>query len=284
MAAVARRRLLARVQAYAPAGRPAPRAAARALAGDARRGAYPAGHGELRRTRRRPPRCDRGDPLHRAALGARAQRAGERARARGRRGGAARRALPSAPRRPRSSELRPWIERRLAEARQVLARDRRARAAASPTSGSPLELVAAAGAHAGAPARRAAARAGRRRRARRSSASTAGRRASEIAQRLDRATALTGSPLQRPDIRAPAHALGVVLAERAHELQLAADAGARARARLRRLARGVPPRDPRPLAALLGAARAPLARLPRGPPLAARATARRSVPADARSR
>ena len=60
-----------------------------------------------------------------------------------------------------------------------------------------------------------------------------------------------------------------------HELQLAPAARARARARLRRLARGLPPGDPRPLAALLGAARAPVARLPRGPRVAAASTARR---------
>ena len=98
----------------------------------------------------------------------------------------------------------------------------------------------------------------------------------EIAPRLDRATALAGISYSAPGHPRPAHALGVVLGERAHELQLASAAGARARARIRRLARGLPPGDPRPLTALLGAAGAALAGLPRGPRVAAAATARRS--------
>src|SRR5439155_159005 len=66
-----------------------------------------------------------------------------------------------------------------------------------------------------------------------------------------------------------AHALGVVLVDRRAELQLAAAARARGRPRLRRLARGLPPRRDGPLAALLGAGRAPRARLPRAARVAA---------------
>src|SRR5947209_1667418 len=54
------------------------------------------------------------------------------------------------------------------------------------------------------------------------------------------------------------------------ELQLAAAAGARAGARIRRLARGLPPRRARPLAALLGAAGPSPAGLARGAGVAER--------------
>ncbi len=60
------------------------------------------------------------------------------------------------------NELRPWIERRLGEAHDALARIA-ARAGTVPYLGSALELVPAAGPHARAPRRRAAARARRRR-------------------------------------------------------------------------------------------------------------------------
>ena len=60
----------------------------------------------------------------------------------------------------------------------------------------------------------------------------------------------------------PAHALGQLLAERRDELQLAPAAGARAGARLRRLARGLSPRGDGPLAAVLDAARRALPGLP----------------------
>src|SRR6185503_9792118 len=53
----------------------------------------------------------------------------------------------------------------------------------------------------------------------------------------------------------PAHALGELLHERGDELQLAAAAGAGRDPRLRRRARGGPPRRAGPLAPVLGAAR-----------------------------
>ena len=61
----------------------------------------------------------------------------------------------------------------------------------------------------------------------------------------------------------PADALGKLLAVGRDELQLAAAAGARAGARLRRLARGLPSGGDGPLAAVLGAARVALPGLPR---------------------
>ena len=171
-------------------------------------------------------------------------------------------------------ELRPWIERRLAEAREAMAavagrgrhaalprRDARARARARP--------------HTRASARRGAVRPRRRRRARRSSAGTGAAARAEIAPRLDRASAAAGLRLQRARHPRAAHALGVVLLAGADELQLAAAAGARAGARIRRLARGLPPRGARPLAALLGAARQPPAELARGARVAVARTGRR---------
>ena len=143
------------------------------------------------------------------------------------------------------------------------------RAGTVPYLGTPLELVAAGRAHARAPRRRAAAGARRRRRGRRSSASTAAPPARRSRARLDRATALAGTPYSGLSIRAQRTRWASCSAKRADELQLAAAAGARARARLRRLARGLPPGDPRPLAALLGARGAPLAALARGPRVAA---------------
>src|SRR5439155_11290124 len=70
-----------------------------------------------------------------------------------------------------------------------------------------------------------------------------------------------------------AHALGIVLVDRCAELQLAPAARARGRPRLRRLARGLPPRGAGPFGALLGARRAPPARLPRAARVAAAARA-----------
>src|SRR5260370_1395582 len=100
-------------------------------------------------------------------------------------------------------------------------------------------------------------------------------RRSERARRARRARAPSrrrlrrgGAKLQRPAHPGAAHALGLLLLARADELQLAPAARARARARIRRLARGLPSAGARPLAALLGAARAPLARLARGSRLA----------------
>src|SRR2546430_45466 len=77
------------------------------------------------------------------------------------------------------------------------------------------------------------------------------------------------APVSRPSGALAAQPLGVVLAGGTHELQLAPAARARAGAAVRGLARGLPPRGSRPLAALLGAASAALARLPRGSRLAA---------------
>ncbi len=68
------------------------------------------------------------------------------------------------------------------------------------------------------------------------------------------ACARGGTLLLEADDPRPADAVGELLAQRGDELQLAAAAGARAGARLRRLARGLPPRGDGPLAPLLGAA------------------------------
>ena len=77
----------------------------------------------------------------------------------------------------------------------------------------------------------------------------------------------------------PAHPLGQLLVHRRDELQLAPHARPRAGARLRRLARGVPPRRHGPLAAVLGARRAPRPRLPRAAALAAPERRRARPPA-----
>jgi predicted metal-dependent hydrolase len=98
------------------------------------------------------------------------------------------------------SELRPWIERRLAEAREVRARIA-ARAGTVPYLGAPLELVPQAG-------RTRAHRTGERLLVPDGDARPAierfYRRAAraEIATRLDRATALAGSDYSALDIRA----------------------------------------------------------------------------------
>jgi predicted metal-dependent hydrolase len=98
------------------------------------------------------------------------------------------------------SELRPWIERRLREAREVRARIA-ARAGTVPYLGLPLELVAQ-------PGRTRAHRAGERLLVPAGDARPAierfYRRAAraEIAARLDRATALAGSAYNALDIRA----------------------------------------------------------------------------------
>ncbi len=134
------------------------------------------------------------------------------------------------------SELRAWIEEQLAE-RLRQARSACAAPAASPISTSELVLVLAARAHAHEPALRellAPAGAGARaaiercvppRRARRD------RRAG-----FDRACAASGARYTQPDDPQPAHALGELRERRRDELQLAAPAGPRAGARLRRLA------------------------------------------------
>ncbi len=98
------------------------------------------------------------------------------------------------------SELRPWIERRLQEAREVRARIA-ARAGTVPYLGIPLELIAQ-------PGRTRAHRAGHRLLVPAGDARPAierfYRRAArrEIAARLDRATALTGSAYSSLEIRA----------------------------------------------------------------------------------
>jgi len=98
------------------------------------------------------------------------------------------------------SELRPWIERRLQEAREVRARIA-ARAGTVPYLGAPLELVPQ-------PGRTRAHRAGERLLVPDGDAGPAierfYRRAAraEIATRLDRATALAGSAYSALDIRA----------------------------------------------------------------------------------
>ena len=100
------------------------------------------------------------------------------------------------------SELRPWIERRLAEAREALASRRRAGRHAALPRRARCELVPERGPHARAPQRRARCS---------SPPATRGpalerfyRRAAraEIAPRLDRATALAGRAYSGLDIRA----------------------------------------------------------------------------------
>ena len=172
-------------------------------------------------------------------------------------------------------ELRPWIERRMAElqrTRELVA----ARGATVPYLGEALALVAEPGrtrvhrrgetllVPGGEDDHRPALERWYRRQAR-----------AEIAPRLDAATAAAGSGLQRPDDSRPAHALGELLGDRRDVVQLAAAARARAGARLRRLARGLPPRGDGPLAALLGAARRALPRTTAPTPAGCAATARR---------
>ena len=73
----------------------------------------------------------------------------------------------------------------------------------------------------------------------------------EVAPRLDAATARAGTRVHGPDDPRPAHALGVVLVHGRDVVQLAAAARAAGDPRLRRRARGLPPRGDGPLAALL---------------------------------
>ena len=194
-----------------------------------------------------------GDPLHGPALGARPTRARQRARRR-RRGGRAAGARPRARRGGRDRGAAPVD--RAAPGRGSRGRWRviAARAGTLPYLGTRWSSC-----H-----RRGARRVHRSvrgcwcppaMRARRSSASTGAPPARRSPPRLDRATRVRGhAPTPALDIRGQRTRWASCSCERPHELQLAADAGARAGARLRRLARGLPPRDDRPLAALLGAA------------------------------
>ena len=164
-------------------------------------------------------------------------------------------------------ELAPWIERRLAEGRRALAQVAE-RGDCVPYLGRTLTLVRQPG----------------RTRARlvgedllvpvgdhRPAVETLFRRLAraEVKARLDRAVASVELSYAALSIRSQIDALGVLLGQGRHELQLAPAAGPRAGARLRRLARGLPPGDPRPLPALLGAGGAPLSRLARAARLAA---------------
>ena len=158
------------------------------------------------------------------------------------------------------SELRPWIERRMRElerARAAVAargdrvpylglvlRDGRRSPAAAGSIAAAIELLVPAG-----PERAAALERWYRRAAR-----------DEIAPRLDRACAAAGQLVLEADDPRPADALGQLLALGGDELQLAAAARARAGARLRRLARGLPPRGDGSLAERSGRCSAGAAR------------------------
>ena len=164
-------------------------------------------------------------------------------------------------------ELRPWIERRLAELERTRGGSPPA-ARRSPTSGD-------AAARSPSPGARGCTAAG-------TTCSSPPADAPPGARALvpppragrDRAAAGRGDRARRHGVRGAddpraAHALGELLGARRDELQLAAAAGARAGARLRRLARGLPPRGPGPLPALLALLERALPGLPRARGLAA---------------
>src|SRR5438067_635209 len=88
-------------------------------------------------------------------------------------------------------------------------------------------------------------------------------------RRSDRARRVRGRRLRAAEHPRPAHPLGKLLVDGNAELQLAAAPRPRGRARLRRLARGLPPEGPRPLAALLAHGRPSLRGLARARALAA---------------
>ena len=180
----------------------------------------------------------------------RAPRARQRGRQRRRRGRAAA-PLARAPRRARRcASCAPWIERRRARGRPRGAGGR-ARAGHGAVPGRDAD----AGARAG------RARVHRRgdvllvpagdRAARRSSAGTGASAREEVAPRLDAATARAGTRYTGLTIRGQKHALGLVLVHGRDVVQLAAAARAAGDPRLRRRARGLPPRGDGPLAALL---------------------------------
>ena len=158
-------------------------------------------------------------------------------------------------------ELRP-VDR--APAGRAGARPRgggRARRRRSPTSAGAAARARRAGTHARAPPRRRAAGPGGRGSAsRRWSAGTGARRATRSPRGWTRACAQAGQRYTGLTIRGQRTRWASCSRDGRDELQLAAAAGARAGARLRRLARGLPPGGDGPLAALLGAARRALAR------------------------
>ena len=171
-------------------------------------------------------------------------------------------------------ELAPWIERRRrAVARAALGG--RPRAGHGAVSGRVAAARARARAHARAPPRRRAARP-RRRPAAGARALVPAPGATEVAPRLDAATRARGLALHRADDPRPADALGVLLVDGRDVVQLAAAAGAAGDPRLRRRARGLPPRGDGPLAALLAAARVALAATGARTRRGCAATARRS--------
>ena len=197
-------------------------------------------------------RIQTGDRLQGQALGARAARPGHRRRRTG-----VEVVLPAARRRARGGGGRPRaraVDRRrlreLERAQQAVA----ARGDAVPYLGELLHVRAE-------PGRARVHRRGDELLARpapsaspRWSAGTGGRRATEIAPRLDRACALAGSSYTKLTIRGQRTRWASCSRDGRDELQLAAAARARAGARLRRLARGLPPGGDGPLAAVLGAA------------------------------
>jgi GMP synthase-like glutamine amidotransferase len=141
-------------------------------------------------------------------------------------------------------ELRPWIERRVAEIER-LREQIAARGDTVPYLGTELRLVA---------------QAGRRRVAWRREAGELlvpadgdeRRAALERWYRRQARVRRGRTPLRQADHPRPEDALGQLLARRPDELQLAAAARPGAGARLRRVARGLPPEGDGPLAALLG--------------------------------
>ena len=188
-------------QAYGPLARRPAGAPSR------RRGRPP---GRVPSVARWPSRPRARDPLHRPPLRARAAGARERAR----RTAGVEVVLPArAPERAAAaavSELRPWIERRLARGARGAASARRARRHACPTSAARCSSCPQAG-------RTRVHRHGERLLVPAGDARPAlerfYRRAAraEIAPRLDRASALAGQHLQRPGHPRAAHPLGVVL-------------------------------------------------------------------------